>query len=151
MATYDDLECHTLQDAIPPIARADIAILLLESSEVDTDHLLIDWELMTPEIVQRVVTIIPSYSGIKSNLKTFHLLCSLVAQEPRVRAEVQEARIAAVIDSNDDNWKIALQRYRTDPNVALVGPEAYVRCWIQFLTVGREILRFAIDKIGKSI
>ena len=151
MKTYDDLECHTLRDAIPPIARADIAILLLELSEVDTDHLLINWELMTPEIVQRVVTIIPSYSGIKSNLKTFHLLCSLVAQEPRVRAEAQEARIAAVIDSNDDNWKIALQRYRTDPNVAAVGPEAYVRYWIQFLTVGREILRFAMDKIGKSI
>ena len=62
MANYDDLECHTLRDPIPPIARADIAILLLELSEVDTDHLLIDWELMTPEIVQRVVTIIPSYS-----------------------------------------------------------------------------------------
>ena len=108
MATYDDLECHTLRDAIPPIARADIAILLLELSEVDTDHLLIDWELMTPEIVHRVVTIIPSYSGIKSNLKTFHLMCSLVAQEPRVRPEAQEARIAAVIDSKDDNWKIAL-------------------------------------------
>ena len=120
---------------IPPIARADIAILLLELCQVDTDNLLIDWDLMTPEIVQRVVTIIPSYSGIKSNLKTFHLLCSLLAQEPRVRAEAQEARIA----------------YRTDPNVAAVGPEAYVRCWIQFLTVDREILRFAMEKIGKSI
>ena len=128
MTIYDDLECHTLRDAIPPIAQADIAILLLELSEVDTDHLLINWELMTPEIVQRIATIIPSYSGIKSNLKTFHLLCSLVAQEPRVRAEAQEARIASVIDSKDDNWKIALQRYRTDPNVAAVGPEAYVRC-----------------------
>ena len=42
MATYDDLECHTLRDAIPPIARADIAILLLELCEVDTDHLFND-------------------------------------------------------------------------------------------------------------
>ena len=68
MATYDDLECHTLRDAIPPIARADIAILLLELSEVNTDHLLMNWELMTPEIVQRIATIIPSYSGIKSKV-----------------------------------------------------------------------------------
>ena len=35
--------------------------------------------------------------------------------------------------------------------MAAVGPEAYVRRWIQFLTVGREILRFAMDKIRKSI
>ena len=35
--------------------------------------------------------------------------------------------------------------------MAAVGPEAYVRCWMQFLTDGREILRFAMNKIEKSI
>ena len=49
MATYEELECHTLREAIPPMARADIAILLLELCQVETDHLLIDWDLMTPE------------------------------------------------------------------------------------------------------
>ena len=151
MATYEELECHTLREAIPPIARADIAILLLELCQVETDHLWIDWDLMTPAIVERIITIIPSYSGVKNNLKTYHLLCSLVAQEPRVRAEAQEARIAAVIEAKDENWKNALQRYRTDPNAAAVGPEGHVKCWIQFLTVGREILSFAMQKIKKSI
>ena len=37
MATYEELECHTLREAIPPMARADIAILLLELCQVETD------------------------------------------------------------------------------------------------------------------
>ena len=64
MATYEELECHTLREAIPPIARADIAILLLELCQVEDDHLWIDWDLMTPAIVERIITIIPSYSGV---------------------------------------------------------------------------------------
>ena len=84
------------------MARADTAILLLEKCQVDTDHILIHWDLMTPEIVERVMTIIPSYSGIVNNLRTYQLLCALVAKEPSVRAEAQEARIAAVIDAKDE-------------------------------------------------
>ena len=83
MATYEELECHTLREAIPPMARADIAILLLELCQVETDHLLIDWDLMTPEIVERIITIIPSYSGVKKISKpiTFCVVLLLKSQE----------------------------------------------------------------------
>ena len=148
---YKDLKFFDLVDPIPPGNRADIFILLLELTNLNEPKTDVDfhWNLMSEEMLEKIQLLLPTYVGLANNLKTRHLLCSVVVQDNRLRSEANQQRIETTILEKPEDWRRAILRYRGE--TAVVDGNSLCLCFVQYCKLAREVLSFAKEKITLSV